>query len=150
MGVSVRGGWMVGGSSLRVVFMVWVYRTGPSEKSACALLGRGVMLKCYQMWTWTWTWTYPNQTANVQSGVSCPGHVHFVALRRQNTRHGRGSQEAAADLRPPRWGRGRRTEAGAKRQRVQNGVAVVPAGKARRLRSGRCLLAPLPSRYGPR
>ena len=32
---------------------------------------------------------------------------HFAALRRQNTRHGRGSQEAAADLRPRRWGRGR-------------------------------------------
>ena len=48
MGVSVRGGLVVGGSLLRVVFMVWFCRTGPSEKSACALSGRGVMLKCYE------------------------------------------------------------------------------------------------------
>ena len=46
MGVSVRGGLVVGGSLLRVVFMVWFCRTGPSEKLACALPGRGCREGC--------------------------------------------------------------------------------------------------------
>ena len=49
------------------------------------------------------------EKANDQSGQVVLEVVmhHFAALRRQSTRHGQGSQEAAADLRPRRWGRGR-------------------------------------------
>ena len=59
---------------------------------------------------------------------------HFAALRRQSTRHGRGSQERqrrTSDLVV-----GDEGEAGAKRQRVQNGVAAAGRkGQATQIRA---------------
>ena len=92
------------------------------------------MLKCYEMWTCSWTWTYPKrQTIKVVKlswRWSC-----IILLRCAGRAHGMDGahkrQRRTSDLVV-----GDEGEAGAKRQRVQNGVAAAGRkGQATQIRA---------------